>query len=244
MPKTVLITGAARGIGAATAEKFASHGYDVILNYHTRKEQAESLKKHLENEYKIKALTIEADISKEEDVKKIYDETMRVFGRIDVLINNAALSLDDTIEEKTAEDFNQVLKTNLIGPFLTCKYFGSQMKKQEYGKIINVSSTNGLDTYEPISIDYDASKAGLISLTHNFAVHLAPHVNVNAVAPGWTNTENNNSLTKEYIKEETKKILLKRFAEPEEIANVIYFLASDEAKYINDTIIRVDGGLK
>lgn len=241
MSKVVLITGAARGIGAATAEKFAKNGYNVIVNYLTREQNAETLKNRLEKEYKIKVLTIQADVSKEEEVKKMYDEVISVFKKIDVLINNAALSLDNTIEEKKVEDFQDVLKTNLIGPFLTCKYFGEQMKRQKYGKIINVSSTNGIDTYEPVSIDYDASKAGLISLTHNFAVHLAPYVNVNAIAPGWTNTEavkNGNP----NILEEKKYILLKRFAQPEEIANVIYFLASDEAKYINNEVIRVDGG--
>ena len=242
MNKIVLITGAARGIGAATATVFARHNYHIVINFHTRKEQAEKLKESLEQEYGVEVSLFQADVSKEEEVKNMYQFVMEKYGKIDCLVNNAATTLDNNLEEKTAKDFNHVIHTNLTGPFLTCKYFGEKMKEQQYGKIINVSSTNAFDTYEPYTIDYDASKAGLIALTHDFAVHLAPFVNVNAVAPGWTNTENNSGLMKDYVKEETEKILLKRFAEPEEIANVIYFLATDEAKYINNEVIRVDGG--
>lgn len=243
MPKTVLITGAAKGIGAATADVFASHGYDVIINYHTSEKLAEDLKNKLIEQYKVNVVTIKADISKEEDVKKMLNIAMKKFGKIDVLINNAALALDDNLEDKRTEDFEKVLLTNLVGPFLTCKYFGEQMKEQKYGKIVNVASTNGIDTYAPYSADYDASKAGLISLTHNFAVHLAPFVNVNAVAPGWTNTEAVQKANPMILEKEKQKILLKRFAEPKEIANVIYFLTTEEAKYINSEVIRIDGGI-
>ena len=116
------------------------------------------------------------------------------------------------------------------------------MIEEKNGAIINVSSTNGLETYYEYSLDYDASKAGLISLTHNLSNYLAPYIRVNAVAPGWVNTEMNKELDSCYIKEECDKIYLKRFAEPKEVAKAIYFLASDDASYINNEVLRVDGG--
>ena len=242
MNKVVLITGASKGIGKSTAIEFAKQSYNIIINYNTSKEKAENLKKELETKYNIKCLAIKADISNEEEVNNMVEETINTFEKIDVLVNNAGIAIDTIFEDKTKEIFQKTINTNLIGTFLVSKIVSKYMKERKSGAIINISSTNGIDTYYPYSIDYDASKAGVISLTKNLAVELAPYIRVNSVAPGWVNTEMNKELDKDFIKKETDKILLNRFAEPEEIAKVILFLASDNASYINGEIIKVDGG--
>lgn len=242
--KVVLITGASRGIGAATARVFAQKYYNVVINYNSSKEEAERLKEELENNYNIKAFTIKCDISKEEEVKNMVEKTIEEFGFIDVLVNNAGIAIDTLFEDKTVENFRKTIDVNLIGTFLVSKYVGEIMLKRGKGSIVNVSSTNGIDTYYPMSLDYDASKAGVISLTHNLALQYSPVIRVNAIAPGWVNTDMNKELDQEFIDEENRKIMLGRFANPEEIAKVIYFLGSDDASYINNEIIRVDGGFK
>ena len=236
----VLITGGTRGIGYSIALKFAMNGYNLILNYVNDDIQANNVKEELEK-YNVKVLLIKADISKEEDVKLIYSKSLE-FGNIDCVINNAGIAMDCLLEDKTVDNFKRILDVNLIGPFLICKYFGQKMFENKMGNIINISSTNAIDTYYPESMDYDASKAGLNSLTKNFANFFSPYVRVNAVACGWVNTDMNKDMASEYKKNEEDKILLNRFAEANEIANVVYFLASDEASYVNGSIIRVDGG--
>lgn len=242
--KVALITGASKGIGAAIARKFASLNYNLVLNYLTSEKEANLLKEELEKKYKIQILVLQADVSKETEVEQMIEKTIAHFSKIDCLINNAVLNKDNSYQEKKSEEFNQVINTNLIGPFLTMKYTSISMLKQKSGVIINISSTNAIDTNEIYSMDYDASKAGLISLTNNFADALAPFVRVIAIAPGWTKTESVLEMNPNYLKDEEQKILLKRMAQPEEIANVVAFLASAEASYINKTVIRVDGGLK
>lgn len=239
MNKTVLITGASRGIGASTAKVFASNGYNVIINYKSNDEEANKLKEELEQKYGVKILLCKYDISKEENIINMFSEIESKVGSLDVIVNNAGIAIDQLLEDKTSKEFNEVLNTNLVAPFLIIKY-GSKLMNT--GSIINVTSTNGINTEYIESVDYDASKAGVISLTRNFANVLAPNIRVNAVAPGWVNTDMNQELDKEFVNVEGKKILLKRFAHPEEIAKVIYFLSTDDASYINKTIIRVDGG--
>ena len=244
MEKVVLITGSSKGIGKATAIEFAKiGGYKVVINYLTDKENAEKLSNYLKEKYKIETLVIKTDISNEEQVKKMIQEVINKFGRIDVLVNNAGIAIDKEFEDRTVEDWKRTLEVNTIGTFLVSKYASENMLKNKSGKIINVSSTNGINTFFPSSIDYDASKAAIINLTYNLAIQFSPYINVNAVAPGWVNTEMNKELPKELIKEETEKIYKKRFADPEEIAKVICFLASEDAEYINSTVIKVDGGM-
>lgn len=240
--KVVLVTGGSRGIGKAIATDFANNGYDVVINYKNADNEAQKLKSELEKIYNIKALTIKADVSNENEVKNMIELILSEFGKIDVLVNNAGIAIDKEFEERTVEDWQLTLNTNLIAPFIVSKYVGSEMLKNKSGKIINISSTNGIDAFFPTSIDYDASKAGLISLTHNLAIQFAPYINVNCVAPGWVNTDMNKDLPKELIEEETNRIYKKRFAEPSEIAKVVTFLASEDADFINDEVIKVDGG--
>lgn len=239
--KTVLITGASKGIGAAIALKFAQNNYNIILNYKNDDEKALEIYNKL-MEYNVDVLIAKADVSNEVEVKNMFEICSKHFETIDCIVNNAGICCDTILDDKTPEMFKKILDTNLVGPFLICKYFGKYMYEQKKGNIINISSTNGIDTYYPYSMDYDASKAGLISMTKNFAVEFAPYIRVNSVAPGWVLTDMNKELDEEYKKTEENKILLKRFAEPIEIANVVYFLATDDASFINGSIITVDGG--
>lgn len=239
--KTVLITGASRGLGAAIAKVFAKNNHNIILNYNNSETEALNLTEELK-QYNVEVLPIKADMTNEEEIKNMVNISLETFKKIDVLVNNAGIAIDTTFEDKTKENFIKILDTNLIGPFLLSKYVGESMLKEKQGCIINISSNAGLESYYPEGLDYDASKAGLISLTHNLALHYAPYIRVNCIAPGWINTEMNKNLDKDYIKEEESKILLNRFAEPEEIAKVVYFLSTEDAKYINNETIRVDGG--
>lgn len=242
MNKNVLVTGGTRGIGEAISREFAKKGYDIIINYVNSNEKAKQMKEELESEYNIRVLPIKADLSSEEEINTMVDIAIKEFGKIDVLVNNAGIVIDKEFEDKTVEEWKQTLDINLIAPFILTKLVGKEMSKQKSGSIINISSTNGLNTYYPTSADYDASKSGLISLTYNSAVQFAPYVRVNCIAPGWVNTEMNKELPEDFVKEETERILVRRFAEPEEIAKVVAFLASEDASFVNSTVIKVDGG--
>jgi len=242
MKKTVIITGGSRGIGKAISTRFAREGYNVVINYIINDEAANRLKEELEKKYEADVLLIKGDVSNDDDVKHLINETINKYKTINVLVNNAGIAIDKPFLDKTSDDFKKTLNTNLIGPFLTSKYAYNYLINSEGASIINISSTNGIDTLYPESIDYDASKSGLISLTKNLATVFSPLVRVNAVAPGWVKTDMNSELDKDFMKEEEDKILLQRFAEPEEIANVVYFISSKEASYINGEVIVVDGG--
>lgn len=242
MNKNVLITGGTRGIGEAISREFAKKGYNLIINYVNSKEKAVKLKNELEEKYNIDVLTIQADLADEKEIKNMVDIALNKFGKIDVLVNNAGIIIDKEFEEKTIEDWKQTLNINLIAPFILTKLIGKEMVKNKSGAIINISSINAINTYHPSSVDYDASKSGLISLTYDSAIEFSPYVRVNCIAPGWVDTEMNKDLSEDYVKEEIKRILVRRFGRPEEIAKVVTFLASDDASFINSTVIKVDGG--
>ncbi len=242
MGKVALVTGSSRGIGASIVYELARIGYDVIINYNNSYNEALELENEIKNKFGVKTLLVKCDISKEDEVKEMVNKIMSTFNKIDVLVNNAGIAIDTAFEDKTYENFRKTIDTNLIGTFLVSRLVGDIMYQNNSGKIVNIASTNGIETYYEESLDYDASKAGVISLTHNLAKHYAPYINVNAVAPGWVDTDMNKELDKEFVNEECKKIYLKRFATSIEIAKVVAFLVSDDASYINNSIIRVDGG--
>ena len=213
-----LVTGSSRGLGKEIIKKFASEGFEVIINYNKSEKDAYKLA----DEIGSKARVIKCDISNEEEVRDMFDQ----IDHLDVLINNAAIADDKDPLEKSALEFNRVLHTNLTGTFLVTKY---AIEKMGNGSIVNISSTNGIDTYYPESIDYDASKAGIISLTHNFAKYLSD-IRVNCICPDWIDTEMNKDMDEIY----KAKI---NFVTPDVLASLVYKVAMN--KGINDQIIKV-----
>jgi len=243
MNKTVLITGAAKGIGGAIALELAKNGYDIVINYLTSGDEALQLQKTITDTYGVRCLAYRADVSNEEEVDRMVTAAEEELNGVDILINNAAVDLSNLFHLKTAEEFRRTLDVNVVGAYICSRRVYRHMLDQEYGRIINISSTNGMNTYYPMSFDYDASKAALISLTHDLAVQFGPYVHVNAVAPGFIGTESElDGYDEVFLKEETEKILVKRYGRPEEVAHLVRFLISDEADYINNTVIRIDGG--
>ena len=245
MNKVVLVTGGAKGIGKAIVLELAKNHYDVVINYLTSNKAAALLEEEIKKNYDVRVMTIQADVSKEEEVDAMISLIEKKWGGVDILVNNAAVDLSNLFHLKTADEFRKTLDVNVIGAFNCSKRVYRHMLDQEYGRIINISSTNGINTYYPMCIDYDASKAALISLTHNLAFEYGPYINVNAIAPGFIGTDNElDGYDEEFLKEEQEKIMVNRYGKPEEVAYLVKFLISDEANFINNTIIRIDGGQK
>ena len=240
MEKVILITGGSGGIGSAIAYQLAKDPENkIVINYLNSKDKAFEIQKKIKND----CLCIKADVSNEKQVDDMVKQIENEFGPVNVLINNAGIDLPNLFNLKTAEEFRRVLDVNVVGAYNCANRVAKNMIDNHYGKIINIASTNGINTYYPMCFDYDASKAALISLTHNLAVQYAPYVNVNAIAPGFIGTENElKDYDEDFLKQETDKILLGRYGKPEEVAELVEFLISDKANYINNTIIRIDGG--
>lgn len=233
---TVLVTGGARGLGKKICIAFKNAGYKVLFTYNSTLPDEELSDCH----------GYQCDLSNEDDIKALIQKIYLEYKSVDILVNNAAVEINKDISSRTKKDFMHTLDVNLVAPFLLCKEIGSRMYVNEYGKIINISSNNSINKYDPITIDYDASKAGLNILTKCFAKEYAPFVYVNAIAPGWILTDKikllDDNLDNKFIEEESKNILLNRFANCEDITNLILFLASDKSSYINGEIITIDGG--
>lgn len=246
MRKSVLITGGASGLGEVLSLEFAKAGYDVIFTYNESVKKANDLKKYIEENYESNVLMYQLDLTDSKKIEEVLNDIYTKVDNISVLVNNAAVEIDKEFDLKTKEDFLYTIDVNLVAPFLISRYVGRKMMESGFGKIINIASNNAIDKYNPITLEYDASKAGLISLTHNLALEFAPNVVVNAVAPGWIATDKikalDNELDNKFIEEENKRILLNRFASPIDVANLVLFLASEKSNYINSEVIRIDGG--
>lgn len=235
--KVAIITGASRGIGRAIAVRFVKEGCNAIINYNKDVNGARETQKLIGN---TNTFLVQADISKVKDCEKLLKQALDKFGRIDILINNAGILLAKHIDETTEEEWDETIDINLKGPFLLSKYASKYIKPG--GSIVNISSTRAFQTAKN-RVAYSASKAGVVGLTKSLAVDLADkQIRVNAVAPYTTETDLVKSLPKEVLDEFKKAPLLGRLAKPDEIANVVVFLASDEASFINGQTILVDGG--
>ena len=243
MAKVALVTGGAKGIGAAICTELAANGFDVVINYLTSEKEAEILASSLTSKYGINALVYQCDVADENEVDMMISFIEEHLGSVDILVNNAAIDLSNMWHEKDAEDFRRTLDVNVVGAYNVARRVGKQMIDKRWGRIINISSTNGINTYYPMCVEYDASKAALISLTHNLAVEFAPYVTVNAIAPGFIGTESElNGYDEDFLRDEQEKILVGRYGKPEEVAKLVGFLVSEDAGYINNSVIRIDGG--
>ena len=240
MAKTVLITGASRGIGAETARRFAKEGYNVVINYVKNKELAEKVAEDVAS-LGGTPLIVKADVSKDKEAKALVERTISVFGKIDVLVSNAGVAEYGLLIDSDESKIDRVIDVNLKGTINVCKYSSEQMIKQMSGRIINVSSMWGVDGGSNETI-YSASKAGVIGFSKALAKELGfSNINVNVVAPGVIKTDMISNLSDEDIEELASQTILGRIGMPKDVAGVIYFLASEDASYITGQVINVRG---
>lgn len=240
--KVAVITGAGKGIGRAIALQFAELGAKVVVNYRSSITQVEELIQTIRNNGG-EAIAVQADVSKENEAKKLMEEAISNFGRVDILVNNAGITKDTLLLRMSEEDFDTVVDTNLKGTFLCLKQAAGIMLKQKSGKIINISSVVGV-TGNMGQANYASSKAGVIGLTKSAARELASRgITVNAVAPGFIQTDMTDSLSDKVKEASIANIPLKRFGKAEEVAGAVSFLASDAANYITGQVLLVDGGM-
>lgn len=240
--KVALITGGSRGIGKAIAIKLASYKANIVINYTSNKEHALKVKEEIES-YGVKSIVIKCDVSKSDEVNNMIEAVVKEFGQIDILVNNAGITRDGLLMRMKEEDFDSVIDINLKGVFNCTKSATKYMMKKRYGKIINISSVVGL-IGNAGQANYCASKAGVIGLTKSSARELASrNINVNAIAPGFIDTDMTSVLNENLKETMLKNIPQNRFGSPEDVANLVLFLASDMSSYITGQIINVDGGM-
>lgn len=241
--KVALVTGASRGLGRAIAMQLAADGARVTVNYMKSADQAETVVKEIISRGG-SAAAVQADITSLPEVEKMVDSLYEKFGSIDILVNNAGVTKDELLISMTPEDWDSVIKTNLGGLFNCTKAVAKYMMVQKSGRIINISSVAGERGGRGQS-NYAASKGGINAFTRSVAMELAPKkITVNAVAPGVVETEMSSTVIRRAKDIILDAVALKRLGQPEEIAKVVAFLASDDASYITGEVIRVDGGFK
>ena len=240
--KNAIVTGSSRGIGKAIALELGRRGANVAINYAGNEVKAQEVVEELQA-LGVQAIKIQANVANETDVKEMMKEVVNTFGSIDILVNNAGVTRDGLLMRMKEEEFDEVIDTNLKGAFLSTKAVTRQMMKQKSGKIINIASVVGVNG-NPGQANYVAAKAGLIGLTKSTAKELAArNIRVNAVAPGFITTDMTDALTDGQKTAIMNVIPLEKLGEPEDVANVVCFLASDDAKYITGQTIHVDGGM-
>ena len=242
MDKVAMITGATRGIGKQIALTLANEGYNIVLNYRTENDELFQAKNEIESK-NVNCLTVQGDVTNFEDCKQMIESAIKEFGKIDVLINNAGITKDMLLARMKEEDFKQIIDVNLVGTFNMTKNVISYMMKARSGRIINISSVVGL-AGNAGQTNYSASKAGIIGFTKSLAKEVASrNILINAVAPGFIETNMTDVLKQEVKDEIAKNIPLKRMGTPKDVANVVRFLASEDSSYITGQVISVDGGM-
>ncbi|WP_244833065.1 3-oxoacyl-[acyl-carrier-protein] reductase [Clostridium sp. BJN0001] len=240
--KCAIVTGASRGIGKAIAIKLASLGASIVINYRSSESEAENVAKEVKK-FGVEAMLVKADISNIEEAEKLVKEAKEKFGKIDIMVNNAGITKDGLIMRMKEEDFDNVIRVNLKGVFNCLKSITPVMMRQKHGKIINLSSVVGISGNAG-QVNYAASKAGVIGMTKSLAKEIGSRgINVNAVAPGFIETDMTDKLGEKLKQEAVNNIPLKRLGKPEDVAEVVSFLASDEASYVTGQVIHVDGGM-
>lgn len=242
MSKVAFITGATRGIGKQIAITLSKNGYDICLNYRRENEELLNTKNEIESNG-VKCLTVQGDVSNFDDCKNMIDAIIKEFGKIDVLVNNAGITKDALIMRMSKDDFDSVINVNLAGTFNVTKNVVPYMMKARSGKIINISSVVGV-AGNAGQTNYAASKAGIIGFTKSLAKEIGSrNIQVNAVAPGFIETQMTEVLNDTVREEVLKSIPLKRMGNVEDVANVVKFLASDDSSYITGQVINIDGGM-
>ncbi|KUO75156.1 MAG: beta-ketoacyl-ACP reductase [Clostridia bacterium BRH_c25] len=240
--KNALVTGGSRGIGRSIALHLAAKGANVVVNYTSNREAALAVVEEIKA-MGVSGMAVKADVSNSEEVENLVNEVLNRFGSIDILVNNAGITRDNLIIRMTEQDFDDVIRINLKGAFICTKYVSKVMIKQKSGKIINVSSVVGIIGNAGQS-NYAAAKAGLIGFTKSMAKELAKRgINVNAVAPGFIETDMTSRLSDKVKEEFINNIPLMRTGKPEDIAKVVLFLSSEYSDYITGQVINIDGGM-